>query len=150
MIILFPVQPSPARFRARPPKLRPQPRPSSGSHDNSAFNSSKVHKRHNSDISLSTIAEETGSHLNTSLGQDSLSSSEDNRFCTPVQSSEPGSVQSSYNGTSVFLEPHITVETSTLPAQVRMIVTIMMIMIMMMMMMMMMMIMMMMMMMMKE
>ena len=94
------------------------------------FSHFQVHKRHNSDISLSTIAEETGSHLNTSLGQDSLSSSEDNRFCTPVQSSEPGSVQSSYNGTSVFLEPHITVETSTLPAQVRMIVTIMMIMIM--------------------
>ena len=77
------------------------------------FSLFQVHKRHNSDISLSTIAEETGSHLNTSLGQDteaSLSCSE---------GPEAGSVQSSYNGTSVFLEPHITVETSTLPVQVR-------------------------------
>merc|ERR1719195_1398451 len=108
-------QPSPARFRARPPKLRPGPRqPSSssggggGSHDNSGFSSMK-HKRHNSDISLSTIAEETTSHLNTSLGDTaSVSSCE--------QEAGPGSVQSSYNGTSVFLEPHITVETSTVPA----------------------------------
>ena len=110
-------QPSPARFRARPPKLRPGPRqPSSssgggGSHDNSGFSSMK-HKRHNSDISLSTIAEETTSHLNTSLGDSaSVSSCE--------QEAGPGSVQSSYNGTSVFLEPHITVETSTVPATVR-------------------------------
>ena len=111
-------QPSPARFRARPPKLRPGPRqPSSssggggGSHDNSGFSSMK-HKRHNSDISLSTIAEETTSHLNTSLGDTaSVSSCE--------QEAGPGSVQSSYNGTSVFLEPHITVETSTVPATVR-------------------------------
>ena len=76
----------------------------------------QVHKRHNSDISLSTIAEETGSHLNTSLGQDTASLSS----CDSESRPEPGSsVQSSYNGTSVFLEPHITVETSTLPAQVR-------------------------------
>ena len=75
----------------------------------------QVHKRHNSDISLSTIAEETGSHLNTSLGQDTASLSS----CDSESRAEPGSsVQSSYNGTSVFLEPHITVETSTLPAQV--------------------------------
>ena len=74
----------------------------------------QVHKRHNSDISLSTIAEETGSHLNTSLGQDTEAS-----LSCSDSGPEAGSVQSSYNGTSVFLEPHITVETSTLPVQVK-------------------------------
>ena len=77
------------------------------------FSHFQVHKRHNSDISLSTIAEETGSHLNTSLGQDTEAS-----LSCSDSGPEAGSVQSSYNGTSVFLEPHITVETSTLPVQV--------------------------------
>ena len=106
-------QPSPVRFKARPPKLRPsQDRSSrsSGSHDNSGFTK---HKRHNSDISLSTIAEEN-SHCQSSVAETaSVSSYGDN---------DPSSVQSSFNGTSVFLEPHITVETSTVPATVSFII----------------------------
>merc|ERR1719479_752396 len=77
---------------------------SRSSHDNSAFSSAKHshnnhnHKRHNSDISLSTIAEET--HSTASL----------------AESQSVSSCEEQYNGTSVFIEPHITVETSTLPA----------------------------------
>lgn len=67
--------------------------------------SSHKPRRHNSDISLSTIAEETHSHASS----DSVSSYED-------RDQDPSSVRSSLNGTSVFLEPHITVETSTVPA----------------------------------
>ena len=106
-------QPSPVRFKARPPRPGPRlkPAPSSrsshgGSHDNSGFTSIK-HKRHNSDISLSTIAEENShaASIAESVSEDSVGS----------QDGGDSSVQSSYNGTSVFLEPHITVETSTLP-----------------------------------
>ena len=102
--------PSPVRFKARPPRPGPRLKPSQsssrssshgGSHDNSGFSSIK-HKRHNSDISLSTIAEENShaASLAESVSEESVGEE---------------SVQSSYNGTSVFLEPHITVETSTLP-----------------------------------
>jgi len=99
-------QPSPVRFKARPPKLRPSQASSrsSGSHDNSGFTK---HKRHNSDISLSTIAEEN-SHCQSSVA--------DTASVSSCENSDPSSVQSSFNGTSVFLEPHITVETSTVPA----------------------------------
>merc|ERR1719400_2401788 len=90
--------PSPVRYKAKPPKMKTSSR---SSHDNSAFSSVKHnqhnHKRHNSDISLSTIAEETHSTASMADSQ-SVSSCDDQ-----------------YNGTSVFIEPHITVETSTLP-----------------------------------
>ena len=107
-------QPSPVRFKARPPKLKSSHRGGSsssghGSHDNNGFSSIK-HKRHNSDISLSTIAEEN-SHCQSSIADTASVSSGDS-----IQ--DPASVQSSFNGTSVFLEPHITVETSTVPANV--------------------------------
>jgi len=92
-------EPSPVRFKAKPPKLK-----SSSSRGDHGFSSHKP-RRHNSDISLSTIAEETHSHASS----ESVSSYES-------RDQDPGSVQSSYNGTSVFLEPHITVETSTVPA----------------------------------
>ena len=94
-------EPSPVRFKAKPPKLK-----SSSSRGDHGFSSHKP-RRHNSDISLSTIAEETHSHASS----ESVSSYES-------RDQDPGSVQSSYNGTSVFLEPHITVETSTVPANV--------------------------------
>ena len=108
-------QPSPVRFKARPPrqplpsKLKCSSRGGQSGHDNTGFTSIK-HKRHNSDISLSTIAEESraGESIAESVSE---------------EGSEPelvNSVQSSYNGgTIVFLEPHITVETSTVPATVR-------------------------------
>jgi hypothetical protein len=68
-------------------------------------------RHHNSDLSLSTIAEE--SHTHSSSSQSSCSSYDE-------QQQLPGSLQSSLTGgsTSVFLEPHITVETSTLPHSV--------------------------------
>ena len=93
--------PSPVRYKAKPPKMKTSSR---SSHDNNAFSSAKHshhnHKRHNSDISLSTIAEET--HSTASL----------------AESQSVSSCEEQYNGTSVFIEPHITVETSTLPALV--------------------------------
>ena len=95
--------PSPVRYKAKPPKMKTSSR---SSHDNSAFSSAKHshnnhnHKRHNSDISLSTIAEET--HSTASL----------------AESQSVSSCDEQYNGTSVFIEPHITVETSTLPTLV--------------------------------
>ena len=92
--------PSPVRYKAKPPKIKTSNR---SSHDNNAFTSVKTHhRRHNSDISLSTIAEETNS-ASSVAESNSVSSCED---------------QEAYNGTSVFIEPHITVETSTLPAVV--------------------------------
>merc|ERR1719483_496790 len=95
-------EPSPVRFKAKPPKVKSSSRSDRGDH---GFSSHKP-KRHNSDISLSTIAEETHSHA----------SSESVSSCSEDRDNDPGSVQSSFNGTSVFLEPHITVETSTHPA----------------------------------
>ena len=96
--------PSPVRYKAKPPKMKTSSR---SSHDNNAFSSVKHnqhnqhhHKRHNSDISLSTIAEET--HSTASM----------------ADSQSVSSCEEQYNGTSVFIEPHITVETSTLPALV--------------------------------
>ena len=93
--------PSPVRYKAKPPKMKTSSR---SSHDNSAFSSVKHsqhnHKRHNSDISLSTIAEET--HSTASM----------------ADSHSVSSCDEQYNGTSVFIEPHITVETSTHPALV--------------------------------
>ena len=97
-------EPSPVRFKVKPPKVKSSSRSDRGDH---GFSSHKP-KRHNSDISLSTIAEETHSHA----------SSESVSSCSEDRDNDPGSVQSSFNGTSVFLEPHITVETSTHPANV--------------------------------
>merc|ERR1719228_2694316 len=94
-------EPSPAKFKAKPPKVR------SSSRSDHGFSGHKP-KRHNSDISLSTIAEETHSHASSESSSSSRSSED--------RDQDPGSVQSSFNGTSVFLEPHITVETSTVPA----------------------------------
>ena len=92
--------PSPVRYKAKPPKMKTSSR---SSHDNNAFTSVKNHhRRHNSDISLSTIAEETNS-ASSMAETNSVSSCDD---------------QEPYNGTSVFIEPHITVETSTQPAVV--------------------------------
>ena len=94
--------PSPVRYKAKPPKMKTSSR---SSHDNNAFSSVKSHhRRHNSDISLSTIAEETNS---------ASSMAETNSV---ISCDDQG--QESYNGTSVFIEPHITVETSTVPAVV--------------------------------
>lgn len=86
-----------ARFKARPVKPTKFEQ-----------RSQKVPRRHNSDLSLSTIAEESHSQHSTNS-----CSSNSSGGC-----GDPGSVQSSLNGTSVFLEPHITVETSTLPQSV--------------------------------
>ena len=96
-------EPSPVRFKAKPPKVKSSSRSDRNDH---GFSSHKP-RRHNSDISLSTIAEETHSHASS----ESVSSYDE-------REQDAGSVQSSYNGTSVFLEPHITVETSTVPANV--------------------------------
>merc|ERR1711981_1115902 len=100
-------EPSPPRFKLKPHKPK-----SSRSHEKRELRSSSSSKescqkprRHNSEVSLSTIAEETQS-------QDSTSS-----MGSLDQQQEPSSVHSSLNGgTSVFLEPHITVETTTVPA----------------------------------
>ena len=101
-------EPSPPRFKLKPHKPK-----SSRSHEKRELRSSsnkescQKPRRHNSEVSLSTIAEETQS-------QDSTSS-----MGSLDQHQEPGSVHSSLNGgTSVFLEPHITVETTTVPANV--------------------------------
>ena len=103
-------EPSPPRFKLKPHKPK-----SSRSYEKKELRSSSSNKescqkprRHNSEVSLSTIAEESHSQASTS----SMSSLD--------QQQEPGSVHSSLNGgTSVFLEPHITVETTTVPANVR-------------------------------
>merc|ERR1719195_1139364 len=99
-------EPSPPRFKLKPHKPK-----SSRSYEKKEIRSqstkeiSQKPRRHNSEASLSTIAEETHSQDSTS----SMSSLD--------QQPEPSSVQSSLNGgTSVFLEPHITVETTTLLA----------------------------------
>ena len=103
-------EPSPPRFKLKPHKPK-----SSRSHEKRELRSSSSSnkescqkpRRHNSEVSLSTIAEETQS-------QDSTSS-----MGSLDQQQEPSSVHSSLNGgTSVFLEPHITVETTTVPANV--------------------------------
>lgn len=103
-------EPSPPRFKLKPHKPK-----SSRSYEKRELRSSSSSnkescqkpRRHNSEVSLSTIAEETQS-------QDSTSS-----MGSLDQHQEPGSVHSSLNGgTSVFLEPHITVETTTVPANV--------------------------------
>ena len=96
-------EPSPVRFKVKPPKMKSTSRSDRSDHGLSSHKP----RRHNSDISLSTIAEETHSHASS----DSVSSYED-------RDQDPSSVRSSLNGTSVFLEPHITVETSTVPANV--------------------------------
>lgn len=102
-------EPSPPRFKLKPHK----PKTSRSSEKKEVRSSSKeasCHKprRHNSEVSLSTIAEE-----NSQYSQSSLSSA------GSVDQHEPSSVQTSLNGgTSVFLEPHITVETTTVPANV--------------------------------
>ena len=103
-------EPSPPRFKLKPHKPKPsrsyekrELRSSSSSNKESC----QKPRRHNSEVSLSTIAEETQSQNSTS----SMGSLD--------QQQEPGSVHSSLNGgTSVFLEPHITVETTTVPANV--------------------------------
>ena len=103
-------EPSPPRFKLKPHKPK-----SSRSYEKKELRSSSSNKescqkprRHNSEVSLSTIAEETHSQDSTS----SMSSLD--------QQQDPSSVHSSLNGgTSVFLEPHITVETTTVPANVR-------------------------------
>lgn len=64
-------------------------------------------KRHNSDLSLSTIAEESNSY-----------SSSSHSFCCPNKTPEcsrrcPAAQLSSINGASVIVEPHVTVETTT-------------------------------------
>ena len=62
-------------------------------------------KRHNSDISLSTIAEESNSYSSSS--QHSYCCSKTPECSRRHHSSGPMS------GTSVFVEPHVTVETTT-------------------------------------
>lgn len=62
-----------------------------------------VPRRHNSDISLSTIPEESQSHLSTVSPQSSLNGG----YVSP---------QSSLNTASVFVEPEVVVETTTYPA----------------------------------
>jgi len=99
-------QPSPARFKAKPPKI--SSKLDSRSSRPRRHNSDAVPRRHNSDASLSTIAEETHSHHSTN-SCDSYSSNSSNSSCGDQQGS-------SLNGTSVFLEPHITVETSSIPS----------------------------------
>ena len=104
-------QPSPPRFKTKhgPNRAPAAPTPKK-------ISSGKP-KRHNSDLSLSTIAEETHSHSQSYCNNNSNSSWDSNS-----QESEPNlpsSTHSSLNGgTSVFLEPHITVETSTVPQSV--------------------------------
>lgn len=104
-------EPQPPRYRLKPPKQEHHSR-SHSSHNGGSGASShhKVPKRHNSDLSLSTIAEETHSHQDSTHS----SSSYDSECSTPRGGDS--SVHNSLNGgTSVFLEPHITVETSTVP-----------------------------------
>ena len=107
-------EPSPPRFKLKPhkPKMSRSSEKKERSYDKKESRSSKEScnkpRRHNSEVSLSTIAEESHS-------QDSMSSTG-----SLDQGPDPGSVHSSLNGgTSVFLEPHITVETTTVPANVR-------------------------------
>ena len=104
-------QPSPARFKARPPPSKISPKISSGKTKLPPTTAvSSRPRRHNSDVSLSTIAEETNSHHSSNSCSDSYSSSS-NSSC--------GGGEQLPGGTSVFLEPHITVETSSVPSSVR-------------------------------
>jgi patched 1 protein len=101
-------EPSPPRFKLKPhrPKLSSGRKEEKKESCRSSKESSHKPKRHNSEVSLSTIAEESQS-------QDSVSS------MGSLDQQDPCSVQSSLNGgTSVFLEPVITVETTTVPANV--------------------------------
>ena len=98
-------QPSPPRFKVKPVKPRSSGRSSAAPHTTTSHKP----RRHNSDISLSTIAEES----HASADSRSLASCSEES-----QQDQQDFVHSSYNGTSVFLEPHITVETETLPANV--------------------------------
>ena len=68
-----------------------------------------ANKRHNSDISLSTIAEESNSY-STSSQHSSYCCSKTPECPRRHHSSGP---MTSLNGTSVFVEPHVTVETTT-------------------------------------
>ena len=72
--------------------------------------SGNLNKRHNSDLSLSTIAEESQSYLTSS--QDSCSSASGAGPQQTMQSINSGAA-------SVFVEPHVTVETTTYPTNVR-------------------------------
>ena len=94
------------RFRSKPARLESSNRSQKSCQGERQSSHRSGPKRHNSDISLSTIAEETHSH-----GESVQSNSS-------YEQTEPNSVQNSLNGTSVFLEPHITVETSTVPHNV--------------------------------
>ena len=67
-------------------------------------------RHHQSDLSLSTIAEESGSYASQNTcsgGQNGGSGYDHNTFPMTSQS---------LNGTSVFVEPHVVVETTTYPS----------------------------------
>ena len=66
-------------------------------------------KRHNSDISLSTIAEESNSYSSSTASSHSYCCSKSPE-CSRRHQSAP---MTSLNGASVFVEPHVTVETTT-------------------------------------
>ena len=102
-------QPSPPRFKTRPAPRKQDPPSSKGK-------GKSVPRRHNSDLSLSTIAEETHSHQSNYSNSDSWDGEGSTHSSERVQGGS--STHSSLNGTSVFMEPHITVETSTLPQSV--------------------------------
>ncbi len=79
-------------------------------------NLNHARKHHNySDLSLSTIAEESGSFANSNSNIHHHQSTSDLRRST----SEPPLTSQSLNGASVFVEPHVVVETTTFPANVR-------------------------------
>ena len=99
-------EPSPPRFKLKPHKPKIS-RISEKKESRSGRESCHKPRRHNSEASLSTIAEESQSQNSIS----SQSSQEDQDGHNSVRSSLNG-------GTSVFLEPHITVETTTIPANV--------------------------------
>ena len=67
-------------------------------------------KKHHSDLSLSTIAEESGSYASNSNHY----STTDLRSVGGGQQQPPLTSQS-LNGASVFVEPHVVVETTTYP-----------------------------------
>jgi len=105
-------EPSPPKFKVRQPK----PAVAKSSKSSGNIGSFSKSKRHNSDLSLSTIAEESQS-------QDSSVSNSNGSYYSEqgpnnIHSQTQNPLQSSLGGTSVFLEPHITVETSTIPANV--------------------------------
>jgi len=101
-------EPAPPRYKSKPPKMENHGR-SHSSHSGSS-KAPKIPKRHNSNLSLSTINEETHSHQDSTHSTSSSSSYE-----SESPRGGESSVHNSVNGTSVFLEPHITVETSTVP-----------------------------------